>query len=80
MLQCPFTKDEVRAPYYILHFVFIFQTMSKKDRKMKSSGSLEEFQAEYNIPLSIGLHFVEDGEVDLAKGSFIEGEIILPKS
>lgn len=69
--------------YYILHFVFIFlifQTMSKKDRKMKSSGSLEEFQAEYNIPLSIGLHFVEDGEVDLAKGSFIEGEIILPKS
>lgn len=54
--------------------------MSKKGRKMKSSSSLEEFQAEYNIPLSIRLHFVEDGEVDLAKGSFIEGEIILPKS
>lgn len=47
---------------------------------MKSSGSLEEFQAEYNIPLSKGLHFVKDGQVDLAKGSFIEGDIILPKS
>lgn len=47
---------------------------------MKSSSSLEEFQVEYNILLSIGLRFIQDGEVDLAKGSPIEREMILPKS
>lgn len=47
---------------------------------MKYSSSLEEFRAEYNILISIGLHFTKDDKVDLAKGSPIKGEMILPKS
>lgn len=54
--------------------------MSKKDRIMKFFGLLEKFRVEYNIPLSMGLCFIEDSEVDLAESSLIEGETILPKS
>ena len=32
---------------------------------MKSSSSIEEFQAEFNIPMSIGLRFLEENDVNL---------------
>lgn len=54
--------------------------MLKKVRRMKSSSSLEEFRVEYNIPIWVELRFAEDDEIDLAKGSPIEEEMILPKS
>lgn len=55
-------------------------TMSRKEKKMKVIGSLEEFTAKFNIPLSVGLRFVEDDEVDLAVGSPVLGELFLAKS
>ncbi|KAL6347935.1 hypothetical protein AAG906_037664 [Vitis piasezkii] len=48
--------------------------MSKKGKGMKISGSLEEFRAEFNIPLSLDLHFVEDGEVNFTMGSPDKGK------
>lgn len=69
--------------YYILSFVYIclhLLTKSKKDKMMKSSGLLEKFRVEYNIPLLVGLHFVQDGKINLAKSSLIEGEMILSEN
>lgn len=54
--------------------------MSKRNgKKMKLSSSVEEFREEFDIPLSIGLRFVEEEDVDLAEGSRIEGELFLSK-
>lgn len=47
---------------------------------MKASGSIEEFYAEFNIPLLVGLHFMEDREVNPGKGSSVKDEMFLPKS
>ena len=54
--------------------------MSKKGKGMNVSGSLEEFRAEFNIPLSLNLHFAEDGEVNFIMGSPDKGEMLLSKS
>lgn len=51
----------------------------KKGKKMKSSSSIEEFRAEFNIPMSIGLRFLEENDVNLVESSPIEDELFLPK-
>nr|CAN69863.1 hypothetical protein VITISV_032437 [Vitis vinifera] len=53
--------------------------MSKrKGKKMKSSSSIEEFWAEFNIPMSIGLGFLEEKDVNLVESSLVEDELFLP--
>ena len=42
---------------------------------MKSSNFVEEFEAEFNIPLSIGLWFLEEKDVSLVEVSPIKGEL-----
>ena len=69
-------------PYLFLFFGLLYCPFSnhvKKSKTMKISNSPEEFCTKYNIPSSIKLCFVEDSEVDLAIGSFDEGEMLLPK-
>lgn len=54
--------------------------MSKrKGKKMKLSSSIEEFRAEFNIPLLIDLRFLENEDVNLIVGSVTKGELFLPK-
>ena len=57
---------------YILHLLlstclypYSQQFRKGKGKKMKSSSSIEEFQAEFNIPMSIGLRFLEENDVNL---------------
>ena len=47
----------------------------KKGKKMKSSSFVEEFQAEFNILLSIRLWFLEKKDVSLVEVSPIKGEL-----
>lgn len=80
LLNCSFF-DLVRSPLVCVYFVFIvignlismFSTMSKrKGKKIKSSCSLEEFRAEFNILMSIRLRFLEENDVNLAEGNPME--------
>ena len=60
--------------------ISVFSSMSKrKGKKMKSSSSIEEFRAEFNIPMSIGLWFLEENDVTLDEDSPVEDELLLPK-
>ena len=60
--------------------ISVFSSMSKrKGKKMKSSSSIEEFRAEFNIPMSIGLWFLEENDVTLDEDSPVEDELFLPK-
>lgn len=40
----------------------------------------DEFRAKFNMPLSVDIQLVEDGEVDLAIESPIVNKFFLPKS
>ena len=42
------------------------------------SGLLEEFRVEFNIPLSLGLCLIENGEVYLIVSSPIDDELFFP--
>ena len=79
--------DLVKSFSLCIYFAFIvismliskFSTMSKrKGKKMKSSSSIEEFWAEFNIPMSIGLGFLEEKDVNLVESSLVEDELFLP--